>query len=93
MKLVNLLPLKELNINLNFVLQGQDFYNYNFSGFEVRLFQWRIMNEMIVNNQVGLLGLGLNNVNYLIEQYFNYYNLYSFLRFYKFSYFFFVGSF
>ena len=68
--------LKELNINLNFVLQGQDFYNYNFSGFEVRLFQWRIMNEMIVNNQVGLLGLGLNNVNYLIEQYFNYYNLY-----------------
>jgi O-antigen ligase len=34
------------------------------------------MNEMIVNNQVGLLGLGLNNVNYLIEQYFNYYNLY-----------------
>lgn len=68
--------LKELNINLNFVLHGQDFYNYNFSGFEVRLFQWRIMNEMIVNNQVGLLGLGLNNVNYLIEQYFNYYNLY-----------------
>lgn len=68
--------LKELNIDLSFVLHGQDFYNYHFSGFEVRLFQYRIMNEMILNNQVGLIGLGLNNVNYLIEQYFNYYNLY-----------------
>jgi O-antigen ligase len=68
--------LKELNINLNYVLYGQDFYNYRFSGFEVRFFQWRMMFEMIINNQIGFLGLGLNNVNYLLNQYFSYYNLY-----------------
>jgi O-antigen ligase len=68
--------LNELNFNIPYIWLGQDFYNYNFSGFEIRLFQWRLMKEMIVNNQVGILGLGLNNVNYLLEQYFSYYNLY-----------------
>ena len=68
--------LSELNFNAQYILTGQDFYDYNFSGFEIRLFQWRILVEMIINNQVGFLGLGLHNVNYLLDQYFSYYNLY-----------------
>jgi O-antigen ligase len=68
--------LNELNFNLNYIWLGQDFYNYTFSGFEIRFFQWRLMKEMIENNQMGIFGLGLNNVNYLLEQYFSYYNLY-----------------
>jgi O-antigen ligase len=68
--------LNELNFNLNYIWHGQDFYNYTFSGFEIRFFQWRLMKEMIENNQMSIFGLGLNNVNYLLEQYFSYYNLY-----------------
>lgn len=68
--------LKELNLNTHYILFGQDFYDYGFSGFEVRLFQWRLMGEMIQNHQVGILGLGLHNVDYLLNQYFSYYNLY-----------------
>ena len=34
------------------------------------------MGEMITNNQIGILGLGLHNVDYLLDQYFSYYNLY-----------------
>lgn len=68
--------LSELNYNAQYIWTGQDFYDYKFSGFEIRLFQWRIIVEMIENNQVGILGLGLHNVNYLLNQYFSYYNLY-----------------
>jgi O-antigen ligase len=68
--------LKELNFNIPYIWFGQDFYNYKFSGFEIRFFQWRSIKEMIENDQVGILGLGLNNVNYLLDQYFSYYNLY-----------------
>lgn len=68
--------LEELNLNLNHVLKGEDFYDYKFNGIEVRLFQWRLMGEMITNNQIGILGLGLHNVDYLLDQYFSYYNLY-----------------
>ncbi len=57
-------------------MTGQDFYDYKFNGIEVRLFQWRLMGEMISNHQVGILGLGLHNVDYLLAQYFSYYNLY-----------------
>lgn len=67
---------EELNWNPNHVLTGQDFYDYKFNGIEVRLFQWRLMGEMISNHQVGILGLGLHNVDYLLDQYFSYYNLY-----------------
>lgn len=66
----------ELNLNLYYVLNGQDFYDYKFNGIEVRLFQWRLMGEMIMNNQIGIFGLGLHNIDYLLSQYFNYYNLY-----------------
>lgn len=68
--------LAELHLNINQILTGQDFFDYKFSGLEVRIFQWRLMGEMIVNNQIGILGLGLHNVNYLLDQYFSYYNLY-----------------
>ena len=68
--------LSELNFNAQYIWTGQDFYDYKFSGFEIRFFQWRILVEMIINNQVGFLGLGLHNVNYLLDQYFSYYNLY-----------------
>ncbi len=68
--------LNELNFNISYIWFGQDFYNYKFSGFEIRFFQWRSIKEMIENDQVGILGLGLNNVNYLLDQYFSYYNLY-----------------
>ena len=68
--------LNEVHLNIHHVLTGQDFYNYKFSGLEVRIFQWRLMGEMITNNQIGILGLGLHNVNYLLDQYFSYYNLY-----------------
>lgn len=68
--------LNEMNVNIQFILNGQDFYNYKFSGFEIRLFQWRVMWEMIENGQVGFFGLGLYNVDYLLNQYFSYYNLY-----------------
>lgn len=67
---------EELNLNPHHVLTGQDFYDYKFNGIEVRLFQWRLMGEMISNHQVGILGLGLHNVDYLLAQYFSYYNLY-----------------
>jgi O-antigen ligase len=67
---------EELNLNPHHVLTGQDFYDYKFNGMEVRLFQWRLMGEMINNHQVGILGLGLHNVDYLLAQYFSYYNLY-----------------
>ncbi|MCG2610363.1 O-antigen ligase family protein [Flavobacterium sp. SM15] len=68
--------IRELSVNADFVWIGQDFYNYKFSGFEVRLFQWRIMGEMIQNHQIGIFGLGLYNIDYLLNQYFSYYNLY-----------------
>lgn len=68
--------LSALNVNLQHVWTGQDFYSYAFSGFEIRFFQWRILWEMIQNNQVGFFGLGLHNVDYLLNQYFSYYNLY-----------------
>ena len=68
--------LEELNLNLDYVLAGQDFYDYRFNGVELRLFQWRLFFEMITNNQIGILGLGLHNVDYLLNQYFSYYNLY-----------------
>ena len=67
---------EELNLNTHHVLTAQDFYDYKFNGVEVRLFQWRLMGEMISNRQVGILGLGLHNVDYLLDQYFCYYNLY-----------------
>jgi len=67
---------EELIWNPHHVLTGQDFYGYRFNGMEVRLFQWRLMGEMISNHQVGVLGLGLHNVDYLLNQYFSYYNLY-----------------
>ncbi|WP_298222195.1 O-antigen ligase family protein [Flavobacterium sp.] len=68
--------LRELNLNFDYVLSGQDFYDYKFSGLEVRIFQWRLLGEMMANHQLGILGLGLHNVDYLLDQYFSYYNLY-----------------
>lgn len=64
-------------VNFDKVWFGQDFYNYAFTGAEVRVFQWRILYEMFESNFIGLFGLGLNNVNYLINQYFSFYNLYN----------------
>jgi O-antigen ligase len=66
----------ETHLNVAQVLKGQDFYDYKFSGLEIRLFQWRIMGEMISQGQLGFWGLGLHNVDYLLEQYFSYYNAY-----------------
>ena len=68
--------LQETNTSFDYVWHGTDFYDYPFNGSEVRIFQWRVMAEMIENNQVGLFGLGLHNADYLLEQYFSYYNLY-----------------
>ncbi len=68
--------LQETNTSFDHVWQGTDFYDYPFNGSEVRIFQWRVMAEMIENDQVGLLGLGLHNTDYLLQQYFSYYNLY-----------------
>lgn len=68
--------LSTMNVNLHYVWTGQDFYSYAFTGFEIRFFQWRILWEMIQNGQVGFLGLGLHNIDYLLNQYFSYYNLY-----------------
>lgn len=68
--------LDESHLNLQQVLTGKDFYEYKFSGLEIRLFQWRLMGEMISQGQIGFWGLGLHNVDYLSEQYFSYYNAY-----------------
>lgn len=68
--------INEFSLNTHYIWFNQDFYNHKFSGFEVRLFQWRLMGEMIQNNQIGILGLGLHNIDYLLNQYFSYYNLY-----------------
>lgn len=68
--------LDESHFNLHKVLTSQDFYDYSFSGLEVRIFQWRLMGEMIAHGQIGFWGLGLHNVDYLTEQYFSYYNAY-----------------
>lgn len=67
---------QEMHLNIPYVLNGQDFYDYKFSGMEVRLFQWRVLYEAMAQGQLGLLGLGLHNIDYLLDQYFNYYNLY-----------------
>lgn len=68
--------LEETSLNIDSVLRQDDFSNFVFNGSSLRIFQWRIVHEMIENDQLGFLGLGLNNVNYLTEQYFNYYNVY-----------------
>jgi len=68
--------LEEASLNIDNVLIQDDFSDFVFNGSNLRIFQWRIVHEMIENDQLGFLGLGLNNVNYLTEQYFNYYNVY-----------------
>lgn len=66
----------DMQMNLDKIWNGKDFYDYPITGLEVRIFQWRVFVEMVQNNQIDFLGLGLHNINYLIQQYFNYYNLY-----------------
>ncbi|MFV0162260.1 oligosaccharide repeat unit polymerase [Empedobacter falsenii] len=68
--------LDEATLNFNQIFYGQDFTNFEFTGSNLRLFQWRIVYEMVYNNQLGFLGNGLGNIDYLTEQYFHYYNLY-----------------
>src|SRR5690606_32818127 len=60
--------LEETSLNIDSVLRQDDFSNFVFNGSSLRIFQWRIVHEMIENDQLGFLGLGLNNVNYLTEQ-------------------------
>lgn len=68
--------LDETSLNIDNVMTQDDFTDFEFNGSNLRVFQWRVVYEMVENNQLGFLGLGLNNVNYLTEQYFNYYNVY-----------------
>jgi len=68
--------LHESSTDLQMVWSGQDFYNYHFNGTEIRLIQYRFACEMYQNDQLGFVGLGLHNINYLLEQYFSYYNVY-----------------
>ncbi|WP_019975509.1 O-antigen ligase family protein [Empedobacter brevis] len=68
--------LDETILNLDQILYGQDFSDFEFNGSNLRIFHWRIVFEMINNNQLGFLGTGLGNIDYLTEQYFHYYNLY-----------------
>ncbi|MGE4347946.1 MAG: O-antigen ligase family protein [Flavobacteriaceae bacterium] len=68
--------LDETDIKIEEVWNRQDFSDFEFNGTNLRIFQWRIASEMIENDQIDFLGMGLSNVNYLTEQYFNYYNVY-----------------
>lgn len=66
----------ETTTNIEEVWQREDFSDFAYNGSNLRLFQWRVVSEMIENGQINMLGLGLNNINYLTDQYFHYYNLY-----------------
>lgn len=68
--------LNESNLRINEIWNDQDFSDFEFNGSNLRIFQWRIAQEMIEHKQVGFLGLGLNNIDYLTDQYFHYYNVY-----------------
>lgn len=68
--------LNESNLRIDEIWNGQDFAHFEFNGSNLRIFQWRIAQEMIENKQIGFLGLGLNNIDYLTDQYFHYYNIY-----------------
>lgn len=68
--------LDETDVKIEEVWSRQDFSDFEFNGTTLRVFQWRAVSEMVENGQIGFLGMGLSNVNYLTEQYFNYYNVY-----------------
>lgn len=68
--------LDETSLNIGYVMTQDDFSDFEFNGSNLRIFQWRVVYEMVDSNQLGFLGLGLNNVDYLTEQYFSYYNVY-----------------
>lgn len=68
--------LDESSPNVESVWTQDDFSDFHFNGSNLRLFQWRVVYEMIENNQIGFLGLGLDNSHYLTKQYFSYYNVY-----------------
>lgn len=68
--------LDEMDIKFEEVWNRQDFSDFEFNGTNLRIFQWRTISEMVENGQIGFLGMGLSNVNYLTKQYFDYYNAY-----------------
>ncbi len=76
--------LVEFSFNLQDVLTKDNFYTYVWTGFTLRLFQLKIGWEMLQNNDIGLLGLGLGNAQSLLTSYYEYYNLYE--GFYSFNF-------
>lgn len=74
-------PLKDRFLDLslagaNDIWEKDDFLGQSFNGLTIRMFQWRIVMEMFISGNLGFLGLGWNNVDYLSAQYFSYYNFY-----------------
>ncbi|MCB9202265.1 MAG: O-antigen ligase family protein [Flavobacteriales bacterium] len=68
--------MSELTLNLDFILYGKDYYDYQWTGFQNRIFQNRIFFEMIADDNLPFYGLGLGASQDLLTGYYKHYNMY-----------------